>query len=291
MAVRTTREQIGLQGATATIGIRVVQGLVARPAPLVLHMPGGTFMGVPGHRPVVRLLAEAGAVVISADYPVGADNPFPRALEALYALLCHLHQNRMQWAARRSPLFVAGEEAGGNLAAALTLMARDRLGPPIAGQILLSPMLDAGMATCSFRDAEAGPVGCKWADGWTVYLGRADNAAHPYAVPARGTRLHRLPPALLITTPDDPMRDECLAYAGRLKQAGVAIHARALAAHDWPDALERDVCTETPPDAGPDTPPDAGPDWAGAVRANIAEFFAAVTPGLVPAPAPIEAAP
>ncbi|MGI4797838.1 MAG: alpha/beta hydrolase fold domain-containing protein, partial [Janthinobacterium lividum] len=208
MAVQTTYEQVKLPDSTASIGIRVVQGLVARPAPLVLHMPGGTFMGVPGPRPVADLLAEAGAVVVSANYPAGPEHPFPQAVEALYALLCHLYRNRTQWVARRSPLLVAGEEAGGNLAAALTLMARDRLGPPIAGQILLSPMLDAGMATCSFRDAEAGPVGCKWADGWTLYLGRADNAAHPYAVPARSTRLHRLPPALLFTRPDDPMRDE-----------------------------------------------------------------------------------
>ena len=277
MAVQTTYGQIKLPRSTATIGIRVVQGLVARPAPLVLHMPGGTFMGVPGPRPVAELLAEAGAVVVSADYPAGPEHPFPQAVEALFELLCHLHRNRTQWVARRSPLFVAGEEAGGNLAAALTLMARDRLGPPIAGQILLSPMLDAGMATCSFRDAEAGPVGCKWADGWTLYLGRADNAAHPYAVPARSTRLHRLPPALLITTPDDPMRDECLAYAACLKQAGILIHARALAAPDWPDTLQRVPCPEAPP------------DWVDAVRSNIADFFAAVTPGLIPAPAPIEA--
>ena len=267
--VQTTFVQVRLAGPVPVIGVRLVRGAVARPAPLVLHLPGGTFAGVSCHRPVCTLLAEAGAVVVSADYPAGAAHPFPAAAEALYALLRHLHDNLACWATRRSPLLVAGEEAGGNLAAALTLMARDRLGPPIAGQILLSPMLDAGMATCSFRDAEAGPVGCKWADGWTAYLGSAANAAHPYAVPARGTRLQRLPPALIITTPDDPMRDECLAYAGRLKQAGVAIHARALAAPDWPDALERDVAP--------------GTDWAGAVRSNVADFFSAVIPGLVPA--------
>ena len=267
----------GLAGPVELPGFRVLRGVLARPAPLVLHMPGGTFAAVPDQRPVAGLLAEAGAVVISADYPTGPGHPFPDAVEALYALLCHLHANRTSWVSRRSPLFVAGEEAGGNLAAALTLLARDRLGPPIAGQILLSPMLDAGMATCSFRDADAGPVGCKWADGWSAYLGRAECAAHPYAVPARGTRLGRLPPALLITTPDDPMRDECLAYAGRLKAAGVPIQVRALAAHDWPDALER----------APG--PGDGPDWSGPVRTNIAEFFAATVPGLVPAPAFTEA--
>ena len=247
------------------------QSAVARPSPLVLHMPGGTFKGTPAHRPVAELLALAGAVVVSADYPAGNGHRFPEAIDAMYALLCHLSDNRAHWAARRSQLFVAGEEAGGNLAAALALMSRDRLGPPIAGQILLSPMLDASMATCSFRDAEAGPVGCKWADGWKVYLGRADKAGHPYAAPACGTRLQGLPPALIITTPDDPMRDECLAYAGRLKHAGVAIHARALAAQDWPDALAQAACSEFPP------------DWAEPVRSNITDFFASVTPDFIPA--------
>jgi acetyl esterase len=253
------------------IGVRLVTAARARPAPLVLHLAGGTFMGVARQRPVAALLAEAGAVVVSAEYPAGPAHPFPDASEAMFALLCHLHENRAAFATKRALLFVAGEEAGGNLAAALTLMARDRLGPPIAGQILLSPMLDAGMASCSFRDAEAGSVGCKWADGWTVYLGSAEKAAHPYAAPACGTRLHGLPPALIVTTPDDPMRDECLAYAGRLHHAGVAIHARALAASDWPDALARTPCD------------GIAPEWAAAVRSNIADFFAATVPGLIPA--------
>ena len=279
MPVSTTREQIRLPAPFPAIAVQVLQGVTARPAPLVLHLPGGTFTGLSPHRPVAQLLAEAGAVVVSADYPAGSEHPFPAAVEAMYALLCHLHQNRTRWVARRSPLLVAGEEAGGNLAAALTLLSRDRLGPPVAGQILLSPMLDAGMATCSFRDAEAGPVGCKWADGWNVYLRRADNAAHPYAAPARGTRLQRLPPALLVTTPDDPMRDECLAYASRLREAGVLLHARALAAADWPDALGRA------------TDPADPPGWADPLRSAFNDFFTAVTPDLVPAPTFTEALP
>ena len=82
-------------------------------------------------------------------------------------------------------LFVAGEEAGGNLAAALALMARDQQTPPLAGQILLSPMLDPCMATCSMRQAEAGPVGCQWADGWHQYLGSARQGRPSLCVAAR----------------------------------------------------------------------------------------------------------
>jgi len=266
MPVHPTTELLDIGNGAAPILVHVYQGAVARPAPLVLHLPGGTFVDIPRERPVAALLAEAGAVVVSAAYPVGAAHPFPVAVETMYGLLRYLYNRRAHWATRASKLFVAGEEAGGNLATVLAVMARDRLGPPVAGQILLSPMLDAGMATCSIRDAEAGPVGCKWADGWALYLGAPDKAAHPYAAPACGSRLHGLPPVLVITTTDDPMRDEALNYARRLKQAGVALHVRALKADDWPEALAR----------------PAQPEWADQVRNALTEFFAAVTPSLVP---------
>ena len=256
-------------GGDAAVDVQVYRGAVARPAPLVLHLRGGAFLTLwsGSHRPVPELLAGAGAVVVSADYPAGAAHPFPEAVEATYGLLRRLHDRRAHWAARASGLFIAGEEAGGNLAAALAIMARDRLGPPLAGQILLSPMLDAGMATCSFRDAEAGPVGCKWADGWQAYLGTPDKADHPYAAPSCGSRLHGLPPALVLTAKDDPMKDESLSYARRLQQAGVMTRTCTLDAGGWPDAL-----------AGPSAP------WAARVRDAIADFFAAVTPRLLPAP-------
>ena len=112
-------------------------------------------------------------------------------------------------------VYVAGEEAGGNLAAAAALMSRDRLEPELAGQILLSPMLDPCLGTESQRDAEVGRAGCKWADGWRRYLCRAGNADHPYAAPGSSMRLAGLPPTLLVTAQDDPMRDETQSYARR----------------------------------------------------------------------------
>ena len=73
----------------------------------------------------------------------------------------------------------------------LALMARDQDTPRLAGQILLSPMLDACLGTCSLREVDAGPVGCHWADGWAQYLGTPDKAAHPYAAPVNASRLER----------------------------------------------------------------------------------------------------
>ena len=246
---------------------QVYRQALAHPALLVLHLRGGAFLELPvsAQRPVATLLAEAGAVIVSADYPAGPGSPFPNAVEAMYALLGRMHARRARWATRAAKLFVAGEEAGGNLAAALVFMSRDRLGPPLAGQILLSPMLDAGMATCSYRDAEAGPVGCKWADGWQAYLGTPDKAAHPYAAPSCSSRLHGLPPALVITAQEDLMRDESLNYARRLQEAGTPAQTCILDASGWPDAL-----------AGPSAP------WAAKVREAFEDFFATVTGNLTP---------
>lgn len=241
-----------------------------RRPPLVLYLRGGAFQQCcdPAGRMVAGLLADAGAVTVFPIYPTGREHPFPAALETMFGLLQALYRERGRYASRASRLFVAGEEAGGNLAAALAMMARDRCGPPLAGQILLAPMLDPGMATCSIRRAEAGPVGCKWADGWHDYLGSPEKALHPYAAPVNASRLAGLPPALILTAEDDPMRDESLAYAARLRASGVAVQDLVLSVPTgWPDTLGRQA--------------SPGPAWSGAVRAAFVAYF---TDGATTAP-------
>ncbi|MFC0216843.1 alpha/beta hydrolase fold domain-containing protein [Pseudochelatococcus lubricantis] len=216
-----------------------VSAKVPEHAGLVLHLHGGHFnSGSPAEgQAVAAALTEAGAVVFSLSYPLAPAHRFPETLELIYAALEALARGRSRWVARGAPLYVAGEEAGGNLAAALAMMARDRGGPALAGQILLSPMLDACLATASLRGAQAGPVGCCWADGWAAYLGTPERAAHPYAAPLQATRLAGLPPALLISAQDDPMRDEAAQYAARLGQAGVHVrHIERAAPTHWPQA-------------------------------------------------------
>ncbi|MDQ3272894.1 MAG: alpha/beta hydrolase, partial [Pseudomonadota bacterium] len=138
---------------------------VTDPVPLVLHFHAGAFVAgsLSQGACVAGLLADAGAVVVSVDYPLAPAHPFPQAVETAYAALAWAWKARNKLAGRSVRLFVAGEEAGGNLAAALALVARDRDSPRLAGQLLLSPMLDACMATASLRDVHAGPVGCTWA--------------------------------------------------------------------------------------------------------------------------------
>lgn len=266
-----------VQAGAAPMPVRVYRRSVTPyPAPIVFHLHGGAFSdgSLDSGRTVASLLAGAGAVVVSADYPLAPDHRFPQALEAIHRAVSDVHTKRAKWSHRRSALFVAGEEAGGNLAAGLALLARDRHAPPLAGQILLSPMLDPCMATCSLRQAEAGPVGCKWTDGWHDYLGSAANAMHPYASPINSARLAGVAPALVLTAEDDPMRDESLTYARRLHESGVAVRKHILSAPTgWPCAFSQ---------PGPNNS-----TWASTVRDVLARFFAE-TLGLLSAVPPVQ---
>lgn len=249
-------EQVIEAAPSGTLRVRVFGRAKAR-MPVALHLHGGAFDGsLDTGRMVAEILAEAGATVLDLDYPHGAGHPFPQALEAAY--------DALRWIegmpGRRRRLFVAGEEAGGNLAAALALVARDRRSPLLAGQILFSPMLDPRLATCSIRDADAGAVGCKWADGWRAYLGTPDKACHPYAAPAAAHRLAGLPPALVLTGPADPMHDEAELYAVRLRASGVTAACLNVGTGPaWPDALLTAAPIEMP--------------WRADVRDAIATFI------------------
>jgi len=239
-----------------------------RVSPLVLHFHGGAFVGgsLENGSCVAGLLAEAGAVVISLDYPLAPAHPFPQAVETGYAALLWAWKARHKLAGHDAPVFLAGEEAGGNIAAAVSLMARDQQEPALAGQILLSPMLDPCLATASLRDAKAGPVGCIWADGWHGYLARMEDASHPYAAPGAAFRLTGLPPTLLVTAQDDPLRDEVLAYAGRLRAAGLVAHDAVLPAPTgWP-------CSYQDPDSRASA-------WAPVVLQQFSDFLASPVAG------------
>ena len=208
--------------------------------PLVLHFHGGSFTSgdLDSGACMARLMALSGAVVVSVAYPLAPAHPFPEAVEAGYAALEWLYKSRSKLGGAQARIFVAGEEAGGNIAAAVAMVARDRGHPPMAGQILVAPMLDPCNAMPSQREAVGEKTCCKWASGWQSYLRGPMDAEHPYAVPARAHRLAGLPPALVLTGADDAMRDEAIAYAKRLEFAGIAVTSAVLGGSTgWPDAL------------------------------------------------------
>ncbi|MGJ7579208.1 alpha/beta hydrolase [Variovorax sp. RHLX14] len=227
-----------------TYGVRTGRVPAGTPAqPLVLHFHGGNFAcgDLDDGRCVSRLLVEAGAAVVSMAYPLAPLHPFPDAIEVGYEALGWLYKQRAKFAGKGAQVYLAGEEAGGNLAASLALIARDRAHPPLAGQLLLSPMLDPCVGTASMRDATPDSVEvteCKYFKGWKDYLKCPRDAEHPYAVPGSARRLADLAPTLVLTGQDDPMRDEALSYAKRLQDAGIPVRSQVLAsAQGWPEAL------------------------------------------------------
>ncbi|WP_399677782.1 alpha/beta hydrolase [Xenophilus sp.] len=241
-------------------------------APLVLHFHGGTFVcgSLDNGRNVARLLCAAGARVVSLAYPLAPEHPFPKPIEVGYAALEWVYKQRVKLAGKGARVFLAGEEAGGNLAAAVALVARDRGHPPLAGQILLSPMLDPCAGTASVREATCSDAPCKWATGWQSYLRRPMDTMHPYAVPGSSLRLADVAATLVLVGPDDPMRDEALAYAKRLQAAGIPVTAAVLPNDSqWPDALYQ--------------PDDPGcPVCAATVKQRFIDFFEAEPSGAPP---------
>jgi len=229
-------------------------------APLVLHLHGGAFVSAPpaGRTTVAaRLLVEAGACVVSLHYPLAPAHPFPAALDAAYASLLHLRR------ACPAPLLVAGEEAGGNLAAGVARMARDRQEPALAGQILCSALLSPLLATHSQRRAELGFAGSAMERGWRVYASRPCDGSHPYAAPAHALRLEGLAPAWLLTARDDPFRDEARAYARRLSKHGIKATLVCLPPPSrFPAAYQDDETVRAP--------------WMDLARESLRSFLAAV---------------
>lgn len=223
----------------ASVNVRIYGQRRAGGAPLVVHFHGGAFVAgdLDSGACMARLLAAADAVVVSVAYPLAPAHPFPQAVETGYAALEWVYKHRAKLAGPGARVFLAGEEAGGNLAAAAALVARDRAYPPLAGQILVAPMLDPCVGTASLREAMGSVTCCKWVEGWQQYLRSPMDAEHPYAVPGRTRRLANLPPTLVLTGEDDPMHDEALVYAKRLQGAGIAVTSGVLPVTGWPDSL------------------------------------------------------
>jgi len=178
------------------------------------------------------LAAESQIAVLASAYTLATEAPFPAAAEDAHAVLAWATKHRAQFGWNGSHLIVAGVEAGGNLAAVAALMARDRGGPPVAAQLLIMPMLDPNLSTCSMREmsSDSGVVETvsSCVQGYRGYLPRAIDRAHPYASPLNSSRMSRLPPALILTADEDPLRDEAEAYGAKLAKAGIRASVKRL---------------------------------------------------------------
>ncbi|MFE6692092.1 alpha/beta hydrolase [Streptomyces sp. NPDC057743] len=198
----------------------------AGPRPLVVFCHGGGWVlcDLDTHDGLCRQLARrAGAVVVSVEYRRAPEDRFPAAAEDAYAATRWAVGHAAELGCDAARVAIAGDSSGGNLAAAVALMARDRTGPPLAAQVLLYPALDHRLAGRSAADYATGffhtTAHMRWY--WEQYLGPDGDPTHPYAAPGRAADLAGLPPALLVLPECDPLRDEGRAYGRALRRAGV----------------------------------------------------------------------
>ena len=196
-----------------------------RPVVVFFHGGGWAMGGIDTHDGQVReMVNRTGMVYVSVDYRLAPEARFPAAAEDCYAATQWVAANAASIGADAARLGVAGDSAGGNLAAVVALMARDRGGPAIAHQLLVYP--------CCDMDSDAWPSQTE--NGFDYFLTKESmdwfydqytdvaDRDNPYASPIKAADLSGLPPACVITAEYDPLRDEGEAYGARLQEAGVA---------------------------------------------------------------------
>jgi acetyl esterase/lipase len=200
--------------------------------PVLMFIHGGVWIAgdFENHKRLVRdLVVGSGAAAVFVEYTPIPDAVFPTQVEENYAATKWVAEHGAEIGVDGSRIAVAGNSVGGDMSAALTLMAKDRGGPNIRLQVLLIPATDTDFETESYRQFDTGRFLPRafMQFGWDVYAPDAKTRGNPYAVPMRATvdQLRGLPKALVITAENDPLRDEGEAYARKLKEAGVEVTA------------------------------------------------------------------
>jgi acetyl esterase len=194
------------------------------PLPGIVFFHGGGFVvsSVAGHDAFARKLAAGvGAVVVSVDYRLAPEHSFPAAVDDAVAATSWVCKQAASLGIDPARIAVAGDSAGGNLAAVACLRARDQSGPPLAAQLLIYPVLDARQDSESYRSNATGyfltAAHMTWF--WEQYLAGAD-PDNPDVSPLRAPNLAGLPPAIVVVAEHDPLRDDGRAYAELLYGTG-----------------------------------------------------------------------
>ena len=251
LTVRPAGEAVGnvedrlIPGSAGELPIRIYTPHGSGPFPVLvfLHTGGWVLGTLDNQDPLCRRITNrAGCIVVSVDYRLAPEHPFPAAIEDSYAATHWAALHAAEFAGDPSRLAIVGDSAGGNMATVVALLARDRGGPKLAFQVLLFPATDFTLSTPSMEEL---------ADGYTVtkeqmmwirkhYLSSEAEWTHPLASPLLASDLSGLPPALIITAEYDPLRDDGELYGKRLQEAGVPTKVSRYAGmlHDFPDMLE-----------------------------------------------------
>ncbi len=211
-------------GPAGPLAVRVYRPSAAAALPGLVYFHGGGFVlgGLDSaDRPCRALANAAGCVVVSVDYRLAPEHPFPAAVDDAYAATRYVAEHAEAFGIDRRRLAVGGDSSGGNLATVTALKARDSDGPNLIFQLLVYPLVDFTDARPSMQEFSeghflTGPVIEYFA---RHYFQTPTDRRHPYASPL-ASRLDRLPPAFIMTAECDPLRDQGEAYAHALRQAG-----------------------------------------------------------------------
>lgn len=229
--VTTVEKTITQDGKTVKIYIMTPERPANKPGVLYFVHGGVWIVGnFQNHQRLLRdLVVGSGQVGVFVEYTPLPSAKFPTQLEESYAVLKWIAAHAGEFGADGSRIAIAGNSVGGNMSAALTLMTKDRKGPKIGYQVLLIPATDASVDTASYHEFGTGRFLSRdfMKYGWDLYAPDAKTRENPYVSPLRASKeqLTGLPPALVITAENDPLRDEGEAYARKLKEAGVDVTA------------------------------------------------------------------
>jgi acetyl esterase len=214
---------IEIPGPAGAIRARVYKPVPEPVGTVVYYHGGGWVLGCLDEFDAVcqALAVASGARVVSVDYRLAPEHRFPAAVEDAFAALVRV-------AARHpgEPIVVAGDSAGGNLAAVSALRAREAGGPAIALQVLVYPVVDCDLTRPSYAECSGSELFLNTAEVvwfWDHYVPDEAEREHPYVSPIRAADLRGLPPAYVVIAEHDPLRDEGLAYAAALESAGVPV--------------------------------------------------------------------
>ncbi len=217
--------RVSASGGFVPVRVFVPDG---QPRSVIVYYHGGGWVigSVEDYDATTRLLAQrTGSVVVSVDYRLAPEYRFPVAVDDSWAALLWANERIEELAGARVPLIVAGDSAGGNLAAIMAQRAKSAGGPEIALQVLVYPVTDCDLDTTSYLDPAnqllLSRESMVWF--WDHYAPDPEARVHPDASPLRQVDLKNLPPAVVLTAEHDPLRDEGELYATRLVQAGVPV--------------------------------------------------------------------
>lgn len=215
-------------GPEGPVPIRIYTPDQGNGLPVIIYYHGGGWVigSIDSHDNICRSLAnKASVIVVSVGYRLAPENPFPAAIDDAYAAFIWVSKNISTFNGNPDKIAVAGDSAGGNLAAAVSLMNRDRAGPGLSAQILIYPSTNlSSLATESHRQFEDGYFLTKnYIENFrSMYLPNPNDWKKELASPLLASNLSNLPPALVLTAEFDPLRDEGEAFAEKLKDSGTS---------------------------------------------------------------------